>query len=115
MDLSTHLRPLTDLERAYLAVEAQTTVNHLRNVAFSGKSCGPKLAVLLERATGGAVRRWDLRPADWHLIWPELVGTEGAPAAPVCAREAARDASQAGGAHRVGDRQHGDEPVAGAA
>lgn len=33
----------------------------------------------IERATGGAVRRWDLRPADWHLIWPELVGTEGAP------------------------------------
>lgn len=22
---------------------------------------------------------WDLRPDDWHRIWPELVGTKGAP------------------------------------
>ena len=29
-----------------------------------------------------AVRRWDLRPRDWHLIWPELVGTAGAPPVP---------------------------------
>jgi DNA-binding transcriptional regulator YdaS (Cro superfamily) len=34
----------------------------------------------IERATGNAVRRWDLRRADWHRIWPELIGTEGAPA-----------------------------------
>lgn len=24
-------------------------------------------------------RLWDLRPDDWHRIWPELIGTEGAP------------------------------------
>jgi hypothetical protein len=23
--------------------------------------------------------RWDLRPHDWHLIWPELVDMTGAP------------------------------------
>lgn len=33
----------------------------------------------IERETGGAVTRRDLRPDDWHLIWPELVGTKGAP------------------------------------
>jgi len=33
----------------------------------------------IEQATGGEVRRWDLRPADWQLIWPELVGSEGSP------------------------------------
>ena len=27
----------------------------------------------IERATSGAVTRRDLRPADWWLIWPELV------------------------------------------
>lgn len=27
----------------------------------------------IERATEGAVTRRDLRPDDWHLIWPELV------------------------------------------
>jgi len=27
-------------------------------------------------------RRWDLFPDDWHRIWPELVGQEGAPSVP---------------------------------
>ncbi len=36
----------------------------------------------IELATGGAVKRWDLRPDDWHRIWPELIGAEGAPAVP---------------------------------
>jgi DNA-binding transcriptional regulator YdaS (Cro superfamily) len=39
----------------------------------------------LERATDSLVRRWDLRPKDWHLIWPELIDADGAPAVPeVC-------------------------------
>jgi DNA-binding transcriptional regulator YdaS (Cro superfamily) len=45
----------------------------------------------IEKTTGGAVRRWDLRPDDWHLIWPELIGLPGAPAvqpAPGAATEA---------------------------
>lgn len=29
--------------------------------------------VAIERATDGAVTRRDLRPDDWHEIWPELV------------------------------------------
>lgn len=33
----------------------------------------------MEVACEFAVRRWDLRPNDWHLIWPELIGTDGAP------------------------------------
>jgi len=28
--------------------------------------------VSIERATDGAVTRKDLRPEDWHEIWPEL-------------------------------------------
>lgn len=28
--------------------------------------------VAIERLTSGAVTRRDLRPNDWHLIWPEL-------------------------------------------
>lgn len=46
-------------------------------------------SVAIERATDGAVRRWDLRPDDWHRIWPELVGMDGAPPVPEAeAREA---------------------------
>jgi DNA-binding transcriptional regulator YdaS (Cro superfamily) len=33
----------------------------------------------IERATDGAVRRWDLRPHDWHEHWPELKRAKGAP------------------------------------
>ena len=42
----------------------------------------PELCVLIERATSRKVMRWDLRPKDWHLIWPELIGSEGAPSIP---------------------------------
>lgn len=30
----------------------------------------------IEKATAGAVTRRDLRPDDWHRIWPELVTDE---------------------------------------
>lgn len=46
---------------------------------MAGKSVSVTSALAIEHATGGVVARWDLRPDDWHLIWPELVGTEGAP------------------------------------
>ena len=47
------------------------------------------LAVDIERKIG--VRRWALRPGDWHLIWPELIGSEGAPALP--SQQEVRDAA----------------------
>ena len=43
----------------------------------------------IERACEFQVRRWDLRPDDWHRIWPELIGSEGAPAIPQPHPEAA--------------------------
>ena len=30
----------------------------------------------IEKATGGAVTRRELRPDDWHRIWPELITAE---------------------------------------
>lgn len=32
----------------------------------------------IERITGGLVSRRDLRPKDWHEIWPELAEPAGA-------------------------------------
>ena len=52
------------------------------------KGVSAERCVPIEGATAGAVRRWDLRPTDWHRIWPELIDTEGAPAVPA-AQEAA--------------------------
>ena len=88
MKLAEYLKPLGLTARADLAEQAGTSWLHLRNIAFSAKACGIQLAVDVERATAGAVRRWDLRPDDWHRIWPELIDTEGAPAVPA-AQEAA--------------------------
>lgn len=34
--------------------------------------------VAIERATDGQVTRRDLRPDDWHMIWPELSEREHA-------------------------------------
>lgn len=46
-------------------------------VLVSQWSTGPRVppierCVPIERATGGAVTRKDLRPDDWQKIWPEL-------------------------------------------
>ena len=80
--LAEFIKPLDLARREALAALASTTYAHLRNIAFSGKPCGIQLAVDLERATEGVVRRWHARPDDWHRIWPELVGTDGAPPVP---------------------------------
>lgn len=50
-----------------------------------GREPSPELCVKIEAATKKAVMRWDSRPADWHLIWPELIGAPGAPALPCAA------------------------------
>lgn len=49
------------------------------------------LGARLEEVTGGAVSRRRLWPTRWHLIWPELIGTTGAPEVPatVATREGA--------------------------
>lgn len=47
----------------------------------------------IEAATERAVRRWDLRPDDWHRIWPELIGADGAPAVPTPTPEPAKAAA----------------------
>lgn len=46
------------------------------------------LVVPIEKLT--RYRRWDLFPLDWPRIWPELIGTEGAPPVP---EQEARDAA----------------------
>lgn len=32
-----------------------------------------QICVVIEQATNGEVTRKELRPKDWHLIWPELI------------------------------------------
>jgi DNA-binding transcriptional regulator YdaS (Cro superfamily) len=64
---------------ATVAAVAGLAPAFLSQMANGVRGVPAERAADIERACQGAVRRWDLRPDDWHRIWPELVGTEGAP------------------------------------
>ncbi len=82
MDLKTFYSPLDVQSRDDFATRCETSRGHLQNVMYGLRPCATDLAVLIERESGGEVRRWDLRPDDWYRHWPELIGTEGAPPVP---------------------------------
>jgi hypothetical protein len=79
--LKTYLVGLkTEEARKAFGLRCDSSLGHLRNLLYvEGKTCAPKLAARIEVESGGGVRRWDMRPDDWHLIWPELVKAKGAP------------------------------------
>ena len=87
MDLQTYLRQRRG-ETGRLAALARVSGSFLSQVAAGRRPMPPERAVSIEEATGRVVRRWDLRPTDWHLIWPELIGAEGAPPVPAAAEDA---------------------------
>jgi DNA-binding transcriptional regulator YdaS (Cro superfamily) len=78
MNLFEHLRTKRGLA-ARVAQRCGLTPAFLSQIARGIRPAPAERCAAIERATGGAVRRWDLRPDDWHLIWPELVGVHGAP------------------------------------
>lgn len=94
MELKRHLQTLSAADRADLcrriSERCDATVGHINNVSYGLRQCHPLLAAVIEGETAKAVRRWDLRPSDWHLIWPELIGH---PDAPVSAQTAADEAA----------------------
>jgi DNA-binding transcriptional regulator YdaS (Cro superfamily) len=74
-------KSLTPDERRHLAEKVGVHPATLYQ-AMTGKGAGfsPAECVRIERDSELELRRWDLRPNDWHLIWPELIDTAGAPA-----------------------------------
>lgn len=72
MKFVDHLKSLPPDQREELARQCGTSVGHLRNMSYGYRPCSPELAAAIERHTQGAVTRQELRPTDWHLIWPEL-------------------------------------------
>ena len=70
-------------ERIALAARLDISEQYLYQCLTGRKAMNAEEAVRVERESGGRLRRWDLRRADWHRIWPELVGTQGAPVPPV--------------------------------
>jgi len=75
--LKSYLKALADDDaRTEFAGKCSTTLGHLRNVSYGLRPAAAELCVLVERESGGKVTRRDLRPDDWHRIWPELVTDE---------------------------------------
>ncbi|MDQ3270758.1 MAG: helix-turn-helix domain-containing protein [Pseudomonadota bacterium] len=72
MKLKNYLQCLSTTDREAFAKKLDSSTGHLQNVAYGYRPCAPALAVALERETGGAVSRQELRD-DWQNIWPELV------------------------------------------
>lgn len=89
MDLRTYTQSLPRGGVSEFAGRLGISVVYLSQLAArqDGRQASPELCVLIERESGSAVPRWDLRPSDWHLIWPELIGADGAP--PVAEQEPA--------------------------
>lgn len=69
--------------RRQIAGQLGINEQYLYQVLTRRRQPDPELAVSIERESRGAVMRWDLRPEDWHRIWPELVGRNGAPRAQI--------------------------------
>lgn len=78
-------------ERQSIAEKAGLNAQYLYQCLTQRRDLQAAEAVALERTSEGRIRRWHVR-RDWHLIWPELIGTEGAPAVPADQAEV-RDAA----------------------
>jgi DNA-binding transcriptional regulator YdaS (Cro superfamily) len=88
MSLKTYFADLNAEQREAFAGRCGSTRGVLQNIMYGLRPCAPLLAAAIERESEGKVRRWDLRPTDWHLIWPELAREEGAPVPPPAANAA---------------------------
>lgn len=78
MDLKTYLgeTPRGEFAKAI----GISTVYLLQLLAHQdGREPSPRLCMRIEEETRKQVRVWDLRPDDWHEIWPMLIGSRGAP------------------------------------
>lgn len=69
MNLKTYTERHSQVALAKLIGEAPSFVNQW----VKGKRPVPAMScVAIEKATSGEVTRAELRPNDYHLIWPEL-------------------------------------------
>lgn len=65
-------------ERQVIADKAGLNAQYLYQCMTRRRDMDALQAAMLERISEGRVRRWHVR-RDWHLVWPELIGSEGAP------------------------------------
>lgn len=81
MNLRSYCDSLPRGGMAALAAAAKCSPIYLSQLAAgqNGRVPSPELCVLLERASGGAVTRKEMRPGDWAQIWPEAAQADWRP------------------------------------
>ena len=72
MDLKTFIETSERGTATMLAEKINVSTSFLSQMASGAASISPARCVEIEQATCGIVSRRDIRPDDWHLIWPEL-------------------------------------------
>lgn len=72
MELKKYFFDLPPDERQEFAESVGTTPKHLTNVSYGRRTLDEKVCVAIEQKTSRIVTRQEMRPDDWHLIWPEL-------------------------------------------
>lgn len=77
MKLIDYLHQLPADQREHFAQACETSVGHLRNVAYGYRPCAPELAAMIEEKSHKAVTRQELCPGKWRRIWPELAEERG--------------------------------------
>jgi hypothetical protein len=73
------MNPVTPSERQDLASQLGVNEQYLYQCMTARRDLDAAIARRLEVLSSGRIRVWHVR-RDWHHIWPELVGTDGAPA-----------------------------------
>lgn len=79
MDLRTYLAGKPRGTATELANQISVSISFLSQIASGHVSVAPARAISIERATGGAVTRRDLRPDDYTDIWPEWAADQVEP------------------------------------
>ena len=73
MNLKTYIQNNRGSAKA-LAESLKVAPAFISQMASGHRSVSSINAVAIEKATKGEVTRKDLRPTDWKLHWPELIG-----------------------------------------
>lgn len=79
MDLRAYIDGLGRGGATELAKQLEVSISYLSQLAAGTTPRSPERCVQIEQVTDGKVSRQDLRPDDWHRIWPELVGRAPGP------------------------------------
>jgi DNA-binding transcriptional regulator YdaS (Cro superfamily) len=80
-------KDLTPEERKRIAEKVGVHATSLLQAMKGERNFSIAECVRIERESGYRLRRWDLRPKDWFLNWPELIGKKGAPEVPQSAND----------------------------